>query len=199
MDFIRVRPLTGQLVAHCRDVIRGHCALESAQGKLADAMAYAKKHGHAFVRFEPWAPYEQRAEFFERFALALLTFPRSIETDLSMRTRVYDYLWCGLPIVTSSAPGTDELLLRYGAGAVVDANPENEIVAILGDRARYESMVDGARRFVLDHQWDRTLAPLRAFCRAPRMESTKDAFASRPALVPRPPSILDRLKRRLRA
>jgi glycosyltransferase involved in cell wall biosynthesis len=169
------------------------------QGKLAEAMAYAKKHGHAFVRFEPWAPYEQRAAFFERFALALLTFPRSIETDLSMRTRVYDYLWCGLPIVTSSAPGTDELLLRYGAGAVTDDAPAAAIVAILGDPARYASMTDGARRFVLEHQWDRTLAPLRAFCRAPRIETTRDAFVSRPTLVQRPPSILDRLKRRLRA
>jgi glycosyltransferase involved in cell wall biosynthesis len=208
------------------------------QGKLAEAMAYARKNGHAFVRFEPWAPYEQRAEFFERFALALLTFPRSIETDLSMRTRVYDYLWCGLPIVTSSAPGTDDLLASYGAGAVVEGNAPaafaDEIVAVLRDGSttphppavpspltrgegysthatpdsvafspeglsRYASMTDGARRFVLEHQWDRTLAPLRAFCRAPRKEMTKDAFMTRPTLVQRPPSILDRLKRRLRA
>jgi len=173
------------------------------QGKLAEAIAYARAKGASFVRFEPWAPYEQRAEFFERFALALLTFPRSIETDLSMRTRVYDYLWCGLPIVTSSAPGTDELLGRYDAGAVVTKeSPQafaDEIVAILRDRERYSAMTDGARRFVLEHQWDRTLGPLRAFCRAPRVEKTKDAFASRPALAARPVSILDRLKRRLRA
>lgn len=175
------------------------------QGKLAEAMAYAREHGHEFVRFEPWAPYEQRGEFFERFALALLTFPRSIETDLSMRTRVYDYLWCGLPIVSSPAPGTDELLERYGAGVVGTADtPQayaDEIVAILRNEgtSRYQTMTGGARRFVLDHQWDRTLTPLRAFCRDPRVERTKDAFVSRPALAPRPPSILDRLKRRLRA
>lgn len=170
------------------------------QGKLAEAMKYARANGHEFVRFEPWAPYEQRGEFFERFALALLTFPRSIETDLSMRTRVYDYLWCSLPIVSSPAPGTDELLSRYGAGAVVeDAGFADAIVAILRDSASYASMTDGARRFVLEHQWDRTLAPLREFCRNPRVEKTKDAFVSRPALAPRAPSIIDRLKRRLRA
>lgn len=172
------------------------------QGKLAEAIAYARANGHTFVRFEPWAPYEQRGAFFERFALALLTFPRSIETDLSMRTRVYDYLWCGLPIVSSSAPGTDELLARYGAGSVVHDSPQlfaAEIVAILKDAATFATMKEGARRFVLEHQWDRTLAPLRAFCREPRVEKTKDAFASRPSLAPRPPSILDRLKRRLRA
>ncbi|MDQ3280358.1 MAG: glycosyltransferase family 4 protein [Acidobacteriota bacterium] len=168
------------------------------QGKLAEAIAYARKKSYAFVRFEPWAPYEQRAAFFERFSLALLTFPRSIETDLSMRTRVYDYLRSGLPIITSSAPGTDELLARYDAGIVTE-DFARAIVGLLRDRTRYEAMVRGSQQFVREHQWDRTLAPLREFCRTPRFERTKETFTSQPSLPERPPSILDRLKRRLRA
>jgi len=173
------------------------------QGKLAEAMRYAKSKTYDFVRFEPWAAYADRAEFFERFALAMLTFPRSLETDLSMRTRIYDYLWCGLPIVTSSAPGTDEILVRYGAGSVLPIeSPEafaNEIIAILRSREKYERMTHGAEQFVRDHQWERTLAPLREFCLAPRFEKTKEVFAVRPAITDRSPSIFDRLKRRLRA
>jgi glycosyltransferase involved in cell wall biosynthesis len=168
------------------------------QGKLGEAMSYARAKSYAFVRFEPWAAYGARAEFFQRFALALLTFPRSIETDLSMRTRVYDYLWCGLPIVTSSAPGTDELLARYGAGVVTE-DFAGAIVSLLTDRERYDAMMRGSQEFVRDHQWDRTLEPLREFARAPRFEKTKSAFASQPAIAERPASILDRLKRRLRA
>lgn len=172
------------------------------QGKLGEAMRHAQANHYDFVRFEPWAPYAQRAEFFERFALALLTFPRSIETDLSMRTRVYDYLWCGLPIVTSSAPGTDEILLRHHAGSVVrndDAGAfARELVSILRDRERYAALAIGTRQFIEEHQWDRTLAPLRAFCEAPRFEKTKDAFASRPAIQQRQATFMERLKRKLR-
>ena len=47
------------------------------QGKLGEAIAHVKKHGYDFVRFEPWVAYEKRAEFFDRFALALLTFTTS--------------------------------------------------------------------------------------------------------------------------
>src|SRR6185436_19692209 len=102
-----------------------------------------------WVRFEPWVAYEQRAEFFERFAIALLTFPRSLETDLSMRTRIYDYLWSGLPIVSSSAPGTDELLARYDCGIVVgEDSPRAFADAIL--RVDRERMTRGAARFVED-------------------------------------------------
>ena len=174
------------------------------QGKLAEAIEHAAKRGYDFVRFEPWAPYEKRAEFFESFSLGVMTFRQSLETDLSMRTRVYDYLWCGLPVVTSSAPGTNELLARYGAGSVIPIDaPDafaNEITAILRSPERYDSMAAGGRRFIQDHQWDRTLAPLREFCLAPRFDRTKRAFAVPPGpggVVPS--SILERLKRRLRA
>lgn len=174
------------------------------QGKLGEAVAYVKKRGYAdFVRFEPWVAYSERAAFFDRFTLSLLTFPPSIETDLSMRTRVYDYLWCGLPIVTSSASGTDELLERYGAGSVIRSDsPEafaDELVALVRVPASYAQMQRGSQDFVRDHQWERTLEPLREFCRAPRVDVQKHAFAEpigglKPAASP---SVLSRLKRRL--
>jgi glycosyltransferase involved in cell wall biosynthesis len=172
------------------------------QGKLAEAIRYAADRSLDFVRFEPWAPYEKRADFFQRFALALITFRRSVETDLSMRTRIYDYLWCRVPTLTSSAPGTDEMLTRYGAGSVIPIDAPDafahEIVAILRSPERYERMISGAARFVRDHQWDVTLAPLREFCLAPRFDETKDAFVSMPLVVERAPSLMERVKRRLK-
>lgn len=168
------------------------------QGKLAEAMQHARKRGHDFVRFEPWFEYERRAEFFDRFAIALLTFPQSLETDLSMRTRVYDYLWGGLPLVSSSAPGTDEILARYRCGTVVQENsPRAFASAILQTFAQQNAMRAGTRDFVRDHQWPDALRPLRDFCRKPRFDVNKDAFAVRMQVPERPPSILARLKRRI--
>ncbi|HUP50450.1 MAG TPA: glycosyltransferase family 4 protein [Thermoanaerobaculia bacterium] len=172
------------------------------QGKAAEAAAHARRNGYDdFVRFEPWVAYDDRARFFRRYSLALLTFPQSIETDLSMRTRVYDYLWGGLPVITSPAPGTDEILQRYDAGSIIRAGqPEafaTEIVTVLRDQPRYERLVSGASRFVRDHQWPNVLGPLREFCLEPRIDSTRDAFAVRLQVPEQAPSILDRLKRRI--
>jgi len=154
------------------------------QGKLAEAMKHAR--GLDFVRFEPWAAYEQRGAFYDRFAVALLTFPQSIETDLSMRTRVYDYLWGGLPIVTSSAPGTDEILTRYGAGFIVESDSPQAFAHALLAALESDRLRAGAQRFVEEHQWPRVLQPLIEFIRAPRK--------SQPVS---PPSILERIKRRI--
>ena len=171
------------------------------QGKTAEAMEYARRKGYEFVRFVPWAEYERRAIFFDRFALAMLTFRQSIETDLAMRTRIYDYLWGGLPVITASAPGTDEVLERYEAGSVVRSDSAeafaDELMAILHNGLRYDRMVAGTKQFVRDHQWPRVLAPLRDFCRAPRFDKSKEAFAVKLQSPERPPSILDRLKRRI--
>jgi glycosyltransferase involved in cell wall biosynthesis len=173
------------------------------QGKLAAAMEHVRTRGHDFVKFEPWVAYESRAEFFDRFALALLTFPRSIETDLSMRTRIYDYLWCGLPVVTSSAPGTDEILNRYHAGRVIAHDSPDafatEVVALMLAHETYYTMVRGTQHFVSEHQWSKTLGPLRDFCRAPKFDATKERFASAPAIPDPPRSILHRIRRRLRS
>jgi len=169
------------------------------QGKLAEAMRVVKQKGFDFVRFEPWVPYEERGAFFARFGAALMTFPRSIETELSMRTRVYDYIWGGLPIVTSSAPGTDELLTRYGAGIVIHSDSPGDFAAALMRvmRGEHAGMREGARRFVDDHQWSRALQPLVDFVRAPRIDPTKEAFAATLHLPERSPSFLDRIKRRM--
>ena len=171
------------------------------QSRAAAAIAHARRKNYTFVRFSPWVAYDERGAYFDRFTMALLTFPRSIETDLAMRTRVYDYLWAGLPIVTSSAPGTDELLERYCCGSVVRRDDAEtfaaEIVNILTDRPLYERMVDGTRSFVLHHQWNRTLKPLVDFCAEPKIDRRKEAFSVRMQVPERPPTILQRIKRRI--
>ena len=172
------------------------------QGRAAEAVEYVRRRGYSdAVRFEPWVPYDQRAGFFEAHTIALLTFPRSIETDLSMRTRIYDFLWGGLPVISSPAPGTDEILLRYGAGMVIHENSAetfgDAIVSVMKDRTAVERMSFATGRFVSEHQWPAVLEPLREFCRRPAFDQAKEAFAVPNPPIERPRSIMSRLRRRI--
>lgn len=170
------------------------------QGKTREALEFVRTQKlDAIVRFEPWIEYTERAAFLERFGAALITFPQSLETDLSMRTRVYDYLWAGLPVVTSSAPGTDEIITRYHAGVIVKSgSPDafaDALVRALGSER--EELTAGTARFVAEHQWRDTLKPLLAYCRNPQIDETKETFATTLTLPDRPASILDRIRRRI--
>ncbi|HZW54108.1 MAG TPA: hypothetical protein VFF00_08735 [Candidatus Elarobacter sp.] len=165
------------------------------QGKAAEARDYARRRGYDFVRFEPWVPYEERGAYYDKFALALITFPQSIETDLSMRTRVFDYLWGGLTIVSSSAPGTDEILTGYGVGTAIESESAEAFgAAIIGNVVENGRVADRLARFVDDHQWPRTLQPLVNFVRAPR--NVGRVLDPSGGLRPRP-TLLARLKRRI--
>src|SRR5439155_5721035 len=124
------------------------------QGQLARAMAHVRKRGYDFVSFTSWVPYADRGAFYDQFACALLTFPQSLETDLSMRTRVYDYLWGGLPIISCAAPGTAEILAKYDAGLTSGCSAaalSHTLIDVLTNRSRYDALVRGTQRFVTEH------------------------------------------------
>jgi len=115
-----------------------------------------------------------------------------------MRTRVYDYLWGALPIVTSSAPGTDELLTRYDAGVIVHSASPQDFASALVNVLANEQMRVGAMRFTGEHQWTRTLQPLVDFVRAPRIDPHKEAFAATMQVPEQSRSLLDRTVSRIR-
>lgn len=144
------------------------------QSAAARAESWVKDHRYdEFVKFVPWVQYDSREAFYDTFAVSLLTFPGSLETDLAMRTRMFDSFWAGLPVITSSAPGTDEIIERYGCGRVVlSQKPEDYSAAItetMSDPSSRKEMVDGTLSFVEAHQWGKVLRPLLDFCREPRL------------------------------
>src|SRR5438132_11292015 len=115
-----------------------------------------------------------------------------------MWSRYYDLLLGELTIVSISSPGTDEILTRYRCDTIVhEATPRAFADAILRTFAQQSTMRSGTRDFVREHQWPEALQALRDFCRKPRIDANKDAFAVRMQVPERPPSILARLKRRI--
>lgn len=181
----------------------GHPNAEATpQSVFQQTRQWARQEGHQFVRFERWVAYEERGVFYDRFALALLTFRSSLETDLAMRTRMFDCFWAGLPVVSSRAGGTDRIIRDYGAGRVVPSDrPEDYAAAILEllERDTRSVAIEGCRRFTEDHQWNRVLAPLLEFCRRPRTDGSKELFAiDQHRLADRPEPLLRRARRRLR-
>jgi glycosyltransferase involved in cell wall biosynthesis len=178
-------------------------AAQHGEGLAAKAERFVEERGFsAFVRFEPWVPYGERVPFYDRFNAAILTFPSSLETDLAMRTRVLDYLWAGLPVITSPGRGTDELVERYRAGAIVHEQASSAFAFAIreafSNAASLRGMMDGAASFASDFQWERTLAPLREFCQAPREDPARRAFAEgRQPESGRDVSLLRRIRRRI--
>lgn len=174
------------------------------QSAAARARDYVRRHHYdSFVEFQPWAPYDERISYFGSFGAALITFPRSIETELAMRTRIFDYLWAGLPIVTSSAPGTDSLVKEHENGTVVESSSPKDfakaLVQIIGDPSLHARMSENASRWSESHQWPILLKPLLEFFRHPRRDASKPPDSGISLVPARGRSFLARVRRRLRS
>lgn len=120
---------------------------------------------------ESWVPFDQRQDYLLDADLGVSTHFQHVETTFSFRTRILDYLWAGLPIVTTAGDSFGDLVEKENLGAVVPERDEGAIVAALERLLYSEEAAADARSNVArvreDFFWDKALAPLVEFCRAP--------------------------------
>src|SRR5205085_1637515 len=95
-----------------------------------------------------------------------------VETAFSFRTRILDYLWTCLPIVATAGDTFAELIDSKGLGITVPAGDvealEDALFRLLDDDAANAECRARLAEVMPNHAWSRVLAPLVAFCRAPR-------------------------------
>ncbi|MEL7058525.1 MAG: glycosyltransferase family 4 protein [Acidobacteriota bacterium] len=176
---------------------------ETPQRLMHEVEVWARRHGLWGDRVLAigWVPSERRWDLLRDADVVVATHRPTLETDLSLRTRFLDALAARRPVVTTDGGGMSRLLRRHDAGWVVppdDADAVGTALEAALDPARLEPKLRGAEALLDAFAWDRALAPLVAFCRAPCLDATKREFAFRPTTHAPPDRLSLRLRRRLR-
>ncbi len=131
---------------------------------------------------ESWVSFDQRQDYLLDADLGVSTHFQHVETTFSFRTRILDYLWAGLPIVTTAGDSFGDLVEKENLGAVVPERDEAAIVAALERLLYSEEAGAEARANVArvreDFFWDKALAPLVEFCRNPVVAADKTVLIS---------------------
>jgi glycosyltransferase involved in cell wall biosynthesis len=91
----------------------------------------ARSAGHVTV--VGWTPYRQRAAVYEGADLLVTLNTVGPETKLSWRTRLVDYVWSGLPLLTNGGDPLAERLLAAGAAMRVQGNDRHALASALVD------------------------------------------------------------------
>jgi GT2 family glycosyltransferase/glycosyltransferase involved in cell wall biosynthesis len=141
---------------------------------LSDQLGLTGKH--VFFN-ETWVPYDDRQDYLMEADLGVSTHFQHVETTFSFRTRILDYLWAGLPIVTTDGDSFGSLVASESLGAAVPERDENALAQAIETFLYDEAAVQAARvnvsRVRQSFTWDKALAPLVEFCRAPQMAADK--------------------------
>lgn len=158
---------------------------------------------------EGWVPYDERDDYLLEADVGISTHRAHIETTYSFRTRMLDYLWAGLPIITSEGDLFADLAVSERIGEAVP--PEDTkalalaIVRIFSDSAWRTECATNARRVAERFHWPAALEPLTDFCASPTraadllLGERHEALAAEPSPPlsgPEPPAPLLRRARR---
>lgn len=126
----------------------------------------------ARVTMMPTIPRDRLIQEYCRATAAFDVMQRNAERELAFTTRTVEYLWCGLPVIYNDYAELAGYIREYQAGWALDPQDapalRSVIDSILDDPALVAERSANAQRLVRERlTWDRTIAPLDAFCRAP--------------------------------
>ena len=142
--------------------------------ELARALGVLDSH----VFFHDWVPYGERGRYLREADLGLSTHREHLETRLSFRTRVLDYIWAGLPIVCTEGDFFAGLVRERGLGLVVPPGDvpalSGAIAELLDNEVLRASCREGLAALSEELRWSRVVAPLARFCAAPRFAPDRE-------------------------
>jgi glycosyltransferase involved in cell wall biosynthesis len=155
------------------------------------------------VRFEPWRPFERRFDLPQICDLAVVTHQPGIETDLSLRTRLVDLMWLGLPAVVTTGGSMARVIDEIGCGVVVPPADADAVAAavieLLSDDGRRQRAAEAARTWAAGRSWSTVATPLLDFAAAPRRDPHRLRFEElAPGAVVGEEPLLRRIQRALR-
>jgi glycosyltransferase involved in cell wall biosynthesis len=125
------------------------------------------------VIFNEWVPYADRENYLLEADVGISLHRDVLEARFAFRTRVMDYLWAGLPIVTTGGDVLSEEIRRRGLGRLVAPGDEEATAAALLELLDTPNLKEEHQpRFAVaaaDYRWEVVAEPLVAFCRNPRL------------------------------
>lgn len=125
-----------------------------------------------FVFFNhDWVPYHDRQNYLLEADIGISSHFDSIETRFSFRTRVLDYMWSGLPIITTEGDSMAELVAQSQLGHVTRYEEVEDwvaaIVRIVDDPQHAERCRQNVRQTAQGFRWSKVAEPLVGYCSAP--------------------------------
>ncbi len=144
---------------------------------------------------ESWTSYDDRVNYLLDADAAVSAHFDLPETRFSFRTRILDYLWAGLPILTTCGDQLAEMIDRNQAGKAL---PYEDVAAwtaalkaLVNDHDLQATYRRGSSATAAQFSWDRVAAPLVAYCAAP-YKSPKYKRVKMPTLVERAKAVYSR-------
>ncbi|MDQ3630421.1 MAG: glycosyltransferase [Actinomycetota bacterium] len=118
-----------------------------------------------------WISYKERQNYLLAADIGINIHSRHVETTFAYRTRLLDYFWAALPIVTTEGGALSDLVDRNGLGRTVRFGDVDDcaraIVELCDDPDEYARVRERVELFRQQLTWQRAVEPLAELIEAP--------------------------------
>jgi glycosyltransferase involved in cell wall biosynthesis len=119
-----------------------------------------------------WIPYEKRQNYLLAAHIGVNVHSRHVETTFAYRTRILDYLWAAIPVVTTEGGALSDLVERNGLGRTVRFEDVDDcaraILELADDPEEYARVCRRVAQFREQLTWPRAVEPLAEIIEAPQ-------------------------------
>ncbi|HEX6100205.1 MAG TPA: glycosyltransferase [Thermoanaerobaculia bacterium] len=126
--------------------------------------ALLKRGGPDVAANDQWIPYDERLSWLRSGKIAIMLHRRTAEADYSIRTRLFDAIAAGIPVVATRGGFAAELVEQEGLGIVVSpgdvAAVAEAIRRLLMDDETYSTCVENLERIRPRFAWEVVTRPL---------------------------------------
>ena len=120
------------------------------------------------VFFNEWAPYKLRQTFLLGSDVGLSIHHERIETEFSYRTRVMDYIWARLPVITTEGDSIAKMVKVENIGEVVKYEDTHQLSRVIESMATNKSLKEIYRKnlnkIAPGFYWENVTRPLVKYC-----------------------------------
>lgn len=160
--------------------------------ELAERLDVLNKH----VFFsDSWTAYEDRVNCLLDADVAVSAHFDLPETRFSFRTRILDYFWSGLPILTTTGDQLADQIEKEGAGIALPYENVDKwseaIDKLITNKTLLETYSAGSRRLSETYRWSKVVQPLLNFCNDPYHPPAYKRITM-PSLVERAKAVYER-------
>jgi glycosyltransferase involved in cell wall biosynthesis len=127
------------------------------------------------IIFTGLVPFKQRVNYYLLADVAINIPSITIEDELSVRTRVIDYMWAHLPIITPARDEYSAMAVNEGAGFTYEAGHPSSLAETIGtlidDRSKLER-AKGKMQNLLNTKFNlkNYISPLESFIKNPQVD-----------------------------
>ncbi len=137
--------------------------MKMANNAIALAQSLDLLDKHVFVNYG-WLPYDERQNFLLDAHIGSSTHFDNLETRYAFRTRILDYIWAGLPILTTEGDSFAELVKLRQLGLTVPYKDEkalaNAIEEIVDNPSLVKKFKDNLAIVKHEFYWENTTLPI---------------------------------------